>query len=82
MFYEAQEKVIYLFDDYSAKVSEAKGKAKHGNGMKIITSKQMFQRLPIGFAQVKAGKTYYLETVKLYILYIQQKKLLNMFKTI
>ena len=42
MFYEAQEKVIYLFDDYSANVSEAKGKAKHGNGMKIITSKQMF----------------------------------------
>ena len=38
-------------------LSEAKYKAKHGKGLKILTPKQMFQRLPIALAQVKAGKT-------------------------
>ena len=38
--------------------SEAKNKAKNktiGKGLKILTPKQMLQRLPIAFAQVKAG---------------------------
>ena len=30
---------------------------KHGKGLKILTPTQMFQRLPIAFAQVKAGNT-------------------------
>ena len=30
-------------------------KTKHGTGLKILTSKQMLQRLPIALAQVKAG---------------------------
>ena len=34
---------------------EAKTKATKGTGLKILTSKQMFQRLPIALAQVKAG---------------------------
>ena len=38
-------------------LSEAKYKAKHGKGLKILTSKQMLQRLPIALAQVKAGNT-------------------------
>ena len=29
--------------------------AKYGKGLKILTLKQMFQRLPIALAQVKAG---------------------------
>ena len=29
--------------------------AKQGTGLKILTSKQMLQRLPIALAQVKAG---------------------------
>ena len=29
--------------------------AKQGTGLKILTSKQMLQRSPIAFAQVKAG---------------------------
>ena len=29
----------------------------HEKGTKILTPKQMLQRLPIAFAQVKAGKT-------------------------
>ena len=37
-------------------VSEAKNKAKNeGKGLKILTPKQLLQRLPIAFAQVKAG---------------------------
>ena len=37
-------------------VSEAKNKAKNeGKELKILTFKQLFQRLPIALAQVKAG---------------------------
>ena len=37
-------------------LSEAKYKAKQeGIGLKILTPKQMLQRLPIAFAQIKAG---------------------------
>ena len=31
-------------------------KATQGKGLKILTPKQMFQRLPIALAQVKSGK--------------------------
>ena len=36
-------------------LSEAKDKAKNGEGLKIITPKQMLQRLPIALPQIKAG---------------------------
>ena len=36
--------------NYDSKNSESKGK-----GLKILTPKHMFQRLPIALAQVKAG---------------------------
>ena len=36
-------------------VSEATLKVTKGTGLKILTSKQMLQRLPIALAQVKAG---------------------------
>ena len=36
-------------------MSDAKVKATKGTGLKILTPKQMLQRLPIGLAQVKAG---------------------------
>ena len=38
-------------------VSETKYKSIHGEGLKILTPKQMLQRLPIALAQVKAGNT-------------------------
>ena len=53
-------KVIKLFDDYSTIVSF------HEKGLKILTSKQMLQRLPIALAQVKADNTS--ENLKEYIL--------------
>ena len=37
-------------------VFEDECKAKHGTGLKVLTPKQIFQRLPIALAQVKAGK--------------------------
>ena len=36
-------------------MSKAKTKATKGTGLKILTPKQMLQRLPIALAQVKAG---------------------------
>ena len=58
MLYKARNEAIKFFDDYSLMVSEAKNKAKNntsGKGLKILTPKQMLQRLPIALAQVKAG---------------------------
>ena len=55
--YETREKVIKVFDDYSRIVSEAIDKSKHGEGIKILTPKQMLQRLPIALAQVKTDNT-------------------------
>ena len=55
MLYKRRNNVIKFYDDYSSMVSEAKHKIIKGPGLKILTPKQMFQRLPIALAQVKAG---------------------------
>ena len=57
LLYESWEAVIKLFNDYSSIVPEAKYKWIHGKRLKILTPKQMLQRLPIAFPQVKAGNT-------------------------
>ena len=57
LLYKSREDVIKLFNDYSSVVSEDKHKAKYGEGPKILTPKQMLQRLPIALAQVKARNT-------------------------
>ena len=57
IFFYLREKIIKFERDYSVLLSEAKYKAKHGKGLKILTPKQMLQRLPIALAQVKAGNT-------------------------
>ena len=57
--YDSRQKIIDLLNDYSKIRSEAIYKEKHdkkeGKGLKILTPKQMLQRLPIALAQVKAG---------------------------
>ena len=57
-FYNSRE-VINFFRDYIEMLSDAKYDAKQnetkGTGLKILTPKQMLQRLPIALAQVKAG---------------------------
>ena len=56
-FYTAQEKVIELFREYSFLLSEAWCREKFGKGLKILTPKQILQRLPTALAQLKAGNT-------------------------
>ena len=53
---QSQEKIIKLLDNYSGIVSKAIYKTKN-KGLKILTPKQMLQRLPITLTQVKAGNT-------------------------
>ena len=55
MLYKARNEAIKFYDDYSLMMSEAETKAAKGRGLKILTSKQMLQRLSIALTQVKAG---------------------------
>ena len=58
-FYNSREEVINFFKDYGKMVLDPAYKSKEnetkGKGLKILTPKQMLQRLPIALAQVKAG---------------------------
>ena len=55
MLYKVRNKAIKFYDDYSLMMSEAKYRATKGRGLKILSPKQMLQRLSIALAQVKAG---------------------------
>ena len=57
LFYELRQAVIKLFNEYFLIGSQSKHKEKYGERMKILTPKQMLQRLLIALAQVKAGNT-------------------------
>ena len=47
---------IKFIEDYGSMILEAKKMAKQGGeGLKILTPNQMFKRLPIALAQIKAG---------------------------
>ena len=55
-FYYSREQIINFFKDYTEMLSDANYKAKKknetkGTGLKILTQKQMLQRLPIALAQ-------------------------------
>ena len=54
-FFDLREKIIDFFRHYYFLLSEAKYIAKYGEGLKVLTPKQMLTRLPIVLAQVKAG---------------------------
>ena len=45
MLYKARNEAIIFYDDYSLMLSEAKNKVTKGTGLKILTPKQMLQRL-------------------------------------
>ena len=57
--YDSRQKIINLLNDNSKIRSEAIYKSKQnetkGKGFKVLTPKQMLQRLPIALAQVKTG---------------------------
>ena len=44
-----------MFHSYPRKTSRRIYESRQGKGLKILTSKQMLQRLPIALAQIKAG---------------------------
>ena len=57
MLYKARNEAIRFYDDYSSMMPEAKTKARaiKETGLKILSLKQILQRLPIALAQIKAG---------------------------
>ena len=53
--YKARQAAIDFLNEFTSRVSEARRQAKQAAlGLKILTLKQMFQRLPIALAQIKA----------------------------
>ena len=55
MLYKVRNEAIKFHDDFSLMIPEAKTKATTGTELKILTPKQMLQRLPIALAQVQAS---------------------------
>ena len=47
ILYKPRDNVIKFYDGYSSMVYEARHEKTKENGLKILTSKQMLQRLPI-----------------------------------
>ena len=79
--YNSRQRIIDLLNDNANIRSEAIYKSKQdetkGKGLKILTPKQMLQRLPVAFAQIKAGnnqKVYKIKSGILFILCINQNK--------
>ena len=44
-----------MFNDYAKNMSRNVYESRQGKRLKILTPKQMLQRLPIALAQIKAG---------------------------
>ena len=58
MLFNGRNESINFIDGYGSMILEAKKKAieeQGGTGLKILTPKQMLQRLPIALAKVKEG---------------------------
>ena len=54
--YNSRQEVVKMFKDYVRNMSRNIYDSKQeGTGLKILTPKQMLQRLPISLAQIKAG---------------------------
>ena len=60
MLFKGRNEATKLYDHYFSMISDAKTQAikeekQIGTGLKLLTPKQMLQRLPVALAQVKAG---------------------------
>ena len=55
ILFNGRNDAIKVVEDYGSMILEVKRKATEGEGLKILTPKQMLQRLPIALTQVKAG---------------------------
>ena len=71
-----------MFNNYAQIVSEAKYKTKYGEGLKVLTPKQMLHRLPIALTQVKACNTCENLRTKIRKICIEQNELLKKYITI
>ena len=70
-------KVIRLFTDYYKTASMAICRSIHGEGLKILPPKQMFQELPIAYEQLQTSNTsenLLLHEVRQVICYLYQEK--------
>ena len=68
-----------MFNNYARNISKNIYESKQGKGLKILTPKQMFQRLPIALAQIKAGNNSesLLNEIKQIVYYLYQSKLIT-----
>ena len=87
-FYNSREEVIRFFKNYTEMLSDANYDARQneakGTGLKLLTPKQMLQRLPRALAQVKTGNNseiLFNEIRKIVIFCINQKKSLKKYTT-
>ena len=81
-YFNARNSAIKFIEDYGSMILEAKRLAKESQedeGFKLLTPNQMLKRLPVALAQVKAGNNSesLLNEIRLFILCIDQKKLLK-----
>ena len=79
-----QKGQLLIFLMNISRASEVRRQATKGTGLKILTPKQMIQRLPIALAQIKAGSDseILLNEIRqiVYSLY-QSKKITKKYKT-
>ena len=79
-FYLSRKEVHNFFRDYIEMLSDANYDAKQnetkGTGLKVLTPKQMLQRLSIALAQVKAGNNSetLLNEIKQIVYFLYQSK--------
>ena len=58
-FYNSRQEVVKMFNDYARNTSKNTYDSKQeGAGIKILTPKNMLQRLPISLAQIIIHKVY------------------------
>ena len=80
MLFNGRNETINFIDDYSSTILEANKLAveeqTEGTGLKILTPKQMLQRLQIVLAQVKAGNNSksLLNEIRQIVYYLYQSK--------
>ena len=53
--YNSREKIVQMFNHYAKNMSRIIYDSKQGTGLKILTHKQLIQRLIVGLVQTKAG---------------------------
>ena len=53
--FNSRGEVFQMFNNYVKNMSKNIYESKQGTGLKMLTPKQMLQRLPIALAQIKAG---------------------------